>query len=73
MALPLSSSLKGLQAAVAPMQSAPPAMFAGQDPWGNQGTPGGPVMPPDWAQFFTALNAAAPGGIKTRKASPDGE
>jgi hypothetical protein len=38
-------------------------MFQGQDPWGNQGTPGGPVMSPEWSQFFDALRQYAPGGI----------
>lgn len=34
------------------------ANFSGQDPWGNQGTPGGPMTDPKWAQFFDMVNKA---------------
>ena len=44
-------------------------LFAGRDPWGHEGTPGGPVMSPEWSQFFDMLNQAAPGGITTPRLS----
>lgn len=60
----------GLLAAANPVYAGSPN-FAGQDPWNNQGTPGGPVMNANWAHFFDMLKAAAPGGISYgRKTAP---
>ena len=68
----MTSSQKGLaQAAQIPGTVTPgDAMFQGQDPWGNQGTPGGPVMSPEWGAFFDAINKYAPGGISAAKTKP---
>lgn len=62
-------SLTGLKAAAGPTPAAP-AMFQGQDPLNNQGTPGGPIMSPEWSKFFDMLNAAAPGGITNKAGIP---
>lgn len=80
MATKPSASMSGLLSATDPRALASQAiggdaarspMFAGQNPWGNQGTPGGPIMSPEWAQFFDAINQYAPGGITApRKGKP---
>jgi hypothetical protein len=59
-----SPSQKGLLAATMP--GAPQFL----DPQGNEGTPGGPVMSPQWSAFFDAVNKAAPGGITSKAGLP---